>query len=140
KIAFKEVKHSYDNTFENIRHPMYLNGYWQSQKYFKSADVKLRSEFCLANKLGETSQKFLDEILQCSAVSLHIRRGDYLTNPSAAAIHGVCSLDYYYSAIRFISAHVQYPFFFVFSDDPQWAKDNLKMRYPVQFVEAHGPD
>jgi hypothetical protein len=140
RIAFKERKFGYDDTFEKIRHPMYLNGYWQSEKYFKSAEGKLRSELCLVDKLGVSSQKILDEILQCTAVSLHIRRGDYITNPSAASVHGVCSLDYYYSAIRHITTHVQNPYFFVFSDDPEWAKDNLKISQPVWFVEANGPD
>ena len=140
KIAFKERKFGYDATFEGIQHPMYLNGYWQSEKYFKSAKDKLRGELSLVDKPGEASQKILEGILQCPAVSLHIRRGDYITNPSAALVHGVCSLDYYYSAIGHITAHVDNPHFFVFSDDPQWAKDNLKISYPVQFVEANGPD
>ncbi|MGA7195181.1 MAG: alpha-1,2-fucosyltransferase [Anaerolineales bacterium] len=140
KIAFKQRKFGYDNTFEKIRQPMYLNGYWQSEKYFKSAESELRNELSLIGKLGETSQKILDGILQCPAVSMHIRRGDYITNPSAALVHGVCSLDYYYSAIGHIIAHVDNPHFFVFSDDPQWAKDNLKINYPIQFVEANGPD
>lgn len=139
-IAFRENKFGYDNAFEKIRHPTYLNGYWQSEKYFKSAEDKLRRELCLADRLGEASQKILDQILQCQAVSLHIRRGDYITNSSAAAVHGVCPLDYYYSAIRQIATLVQNPCFFVFSDDPQWAKDNLKISYPIQFVEANGPD
>lgn len=140
RIAFMEKKFSYDDTFEKIRHPMYLNGYWQSEKYFKSAEDKLRKEFSLADRLGEASQKVLDRILQCPAVSLHIRRGDYITNPSAALVHGVCSLEYYYSAIGHIAAHVDRPLFFVFSDDPQWAKDNLKISHPVEFVEANGQD
>lgn len=140
KIAFKQRKFGYDNTFENIRHPMYLNGYWQSEKYFKSAEDKLRGELSLVNKLGEASQKILEAIPQCPAVSLHIRRGDYISNPSAALVHGVCSLDYYYSAIRYISTHVANPHFFVFSDDLQWARDNLKISYPVEYVEANGPD
>jgi len=140
RIAFKERKFRYDDTFEKIRNPMYLNGYWQSEKYFKSAKDKLLSELCLVDKLGEASQRMLEEILPCSAISLHIRRGDYISNPSAALVHGVCSLDYYYSAIIHLTAHVENPYFFVFSDDPQWAKDNLKINYPVQFVEANGPD
>lgn len=139
-IAFKESNFGYDDAFEKIQHPVYLNGYWQSEKYFKSAEAKLRGELCLVSKPGETSQKILDEILQCAAVSLHIRRGDYITNPSAASVHGVCSLDYYYSAVRHICARVESPCFFVFSDDPQWAKDHLRINYPVQFVEANGPD
>jgi hypothetical protein len=140
KFAFKEVKFSYDSSFENIRYPMYLNGYWQSEKYFNSAENKLRGEFSLVDKPDEISQKILEEILQSTAISLHIRRGDYITNLSAAAVHGVCPLDYYYSAVRYLTAHVQNPFFFVFSDDPQWAKDNLKIDYPVKFVEGNGTD
>jgi len=139
-IAFKENKFGYDDTFEKIRHPMYLNGYWQSEKYFKSAKDKLRGEFSLVEKLCDASLKILNGILLCPAVSLHIRRGDYITNPSAALVHGVCSLDYYYLAINQIAAHVDNPHFFVFSDDPQWARDNLKISYPVQFVESNGPD
>ena len=119
---------------------MYLNGYWQSEKYFKSAENKLRSELCPVNQLSEAGRKMLDEILHCPAVSLHIRRGDYITNPSAAAVHGVCPLDYYYSAVRHIAAHVQNPRFFVFSDDPQWAKGNLRIGFPVRFVETNGPN
>jgi len=140
KIAFKEIKYSYDATFAKIRQPMFLNGYWQSEKYFKSAEDKLRNELCLLVKPDEANQKILDGIVQCPAVSLHIRRGDYITNPSAALVHGVCSLDYYHSAIRHITAHVENPYFFVFSDDPQWVKDNLKTNYPVKIVEANGPD
>lgn len=140
KIPLNENKFNYDGVFEKIRYPMYLNGYWQSEKYFKSAEKTLRGELCLAKALDETSEKFFFEIQKYSAISLHIRRGDYLTNPSAAAVHGVCPLDYYYSAIRHIAAHVENPYFFVFSDDQQWAKDNLRIGHPVQFVDVNGPD
>jgi hypothetical protein len=140
KIAFKESRFGYDYIFEKIRCPMYLNGYWQSEKYFKSAENKLRNELCPVNQLSEAGRKMLDEILHCPAVSLHIRRGDYITNPSAAAVHGVCPLEYYYSAVHHIAAHVQNPRFFVFSDDPQWAKGNLRIGFPVRFVETNGPD
>jgi hypothetical protein len=140
RIAFKQIKFEYDEAFEKIRYPMYLNGYWQSEKYFKPVEDKLRMELCLVDNLGDKSRKILDEILKCPAVSLHIRRGDYVSNPSAALIHGVCSLDYYHSAIHHIAASVENPHFFVFSDDPQWAKENLKVRHPVRFVEANGPD
>ena len=140
RIAFKQIKFEYDEAFGKIKHPMYLNGYWQSERYFKPVEDKLRNELCLVDKLGDTSRRFLDEILQCPAVSLHIRRGDYVSNPSAALVHGVCSLDYYYSAIRHIAARVENPYFFVFSDDPQWARENLKISFPVRFVAANGPD
>jgi len=140
KLVLKEKKFGFDCIFEKIKHPVYLSGYWQSEKYFKSVEMELRGEFTLTNKLDEANQAILDKIKQNTSVSLHIRRGDYITNPSAAAVHGVCSLDYYYAAIRYITHHVRNPCFFVFSDDPQWTKDNLKINYPVEFVEINGPD
>ncbi len=139
-IAFKERKFGYDHLFEKVRNPLYLNGYWQSEKYFKSSEERIRNELHLVNKLTDASRIILDEIVRCTAVSLHIRRGDYISNPSAALVHGVCPLDYYHAAVRHIGIQVYGPHFFVFSDDPQWAKDNLKIGYPVQFVEANGPD
>ena len=139
-IALREIKFNYDDVFEKIRHPLYLNGYWQSERYFKPAEKTLRRELRLVDALDPACAKVLAEIQQSAAVSLHIRRGDYVSNPSAAAVHGVCPLEYYYSAIKHMAAHVPAPSFFVFSDDPQWAKDNLEISYPARFVEANGPD
>lgn len=140
RIPFKEKQFNYDELFEKIRHPICLDGYWQSEKYFKSAENKIRSELVLANELGDTSKTILSEIQQSPSISLHIRRGDYVTSPSTAAVHGVCSLDYYYSAVRHITTLIENPKFFVFSDDLQWAKDNLKIGYPIRFVEGSGPN
>lgn len=140
RIALKENKFSYNEIFNNIRHPVYLCGYWQSQNYFMDSEQELRKELNMAGDLGNASKKFLEEILQCASVSLHIRRGDYVTNPSAAAVHGICSLGYYNTAVNHIGNLVKNPVFFVFSDDLQWAKDNLRCHYPMQFVDANGPD
>lgn len=140
KIAFKEIKFSFDDAFDKIQSPAYLNGYWQSEKYFKTVRDSLRGEFCPVAQPGEVSRNILDEVQQSNAISLHIRRGDYISNPAAASVHGVCPLEYYYSAISYLSAQVQNPVFFVFSDDPQWAQDNLKISHPVRFVIANGPD
>jgi len=140
KIAFRERKFAYDATFEKISRPVYLNGYWQCEKYFLSVQARLRAEFCPLGKIGDDSRKILDEIGQCNAVSLHIRRGDYVSNPSTAAFHGTCPLEYYHAAIRHLAAHVANPSFFVFSDDPQWARDNLEIGHPRRIVDINGID
>jgi hypothetical protein len=137
---FKEKYYRYDKLFAKITKPVYLEGYWQSEEYFRTSDAHLRREINFKHSFDDNSEQILKEISQHHAVSLHIRRGDYVTNPSAAAVHGVCSLEYYDAAIRLIATRISQPFFFVFSDDPQWAKENLKMNHPVHFVEANGPD
>lgn len=140
RIALKEKSFGYDSLFEKIKRPIYMNGYWQSENYFKSAENHIRQEIFYNSKLDSVSNGILGEIQSATAVSLHIRRGDYVTNPSAAAVHGVCDIDYYYSAIRYIGEQIDNPNFFVFSDDPEWAKDNIKINYPVKFVDSNGPD
>ena len=69
-------------------------------------------------------------IRNCESVSLHVRRGDYVSNPVTTEYHGICSEDYYRRAIREIERYCKNPHFFVFSDDPAWAKENLDNRVP----------
>jgi hypothetical protein len=130
--------------FNKYRSRLAINfGYTLSSYPFKEKSYRyahLRREINFKHSFDDNSEQILKEISQHHAVSLHIRRGDYVTNPSAAAVHGVCSLEYYDAAIRLIATRISQPFFFVFSDDPQWAKENLKMNHPVHFVEANGPD
>ena len=83
-------------------------------------------------------QKILDLIHETNSVSLHVRRGDYV---KLQHIHGLCDLDYYAHAIRFITEHLTNPHFFIFSDDIQWVTNNLKIGFSHTFVDInHGHD
>lgn len=75
---------------------------------------------------------------QCESVSVHVRRGDYVTLASASAYHGLCTLDYYHRAIRHVAERVANPTLFVFSDDPEWTKANLHSPFPTHYVD-HNP-
>lgn len=113
----------------------YLVGYWQSEKYFLKVATQIREDFLFQLPLEDENAELAKQIDQLSAVSLHVRRGDYANNPKTAATHGLCSLDYYREAIFHISKHVQKPHFFVFSDDIAWVKSNLKIAFPHQYVD-----
>ena len=119
---------------ENIPQDAYLLGYWQSEKYFKLIETTIRSDFSFKQKMSSKNQEIADEILKSNAVSIHIRRGDYLLNPAANKVHGLCSLEYYNKAIQYIVERVKNPSFFVFSDDIDWAKTNLNISYPSVYV------
>lgn len=140
RVAFREYRYGYNRLFAAIRRPVYLSGYWQSERYFSAIADQLRAELTPVAGLSPASRQVLAEIESCPAISIHIRRGDYLTNPAAAALLGLCPLEYYAAAVARLAAQVADPCFFVFSDDPQWARDNLKIDYPVRFVEANGPE
>ncbi len=134
KQYIKEKYFHFDPCILKTSDNTYIEGYWQSEKYFKEIENIIRKEFTI--KCGEDSlnKKMSKVILEKSSISIHVRRGDYVENPVTKEFHGVCSLNYYYSAIKKITDVVKNPHFFIFSDDPQWAKKNLKISYPVTYV------
>jgi len=113
----------------------YLVGYWQSEKYFLDAADAIRSDFTFKLPLAARNAELAGQIAQVNAVSLHVRRGDYVNNPKTNVTHGVCSLDYYKAAVQYVSDRVEQPHFFIFSDDIAWVKDNLKIDMPHRYID-----
>ena len=74
------------------------------------------------------------------AVSMHIRRSDYVSGPYVHNRFYLCPLSYYYAAIEILRKSLSYPDFFVFSDDIQWVKENLRLEYPTRYVDHNGPE
>ncbi|KAB0666162.1 alpha-1,2-fucosyltransferase [Oryzomonas japonica] len=124
----------------SLKGDIYLDGYWQSEKYFRDTADVIRNDFRLKESPDGANASVLREIKVCESVSLHFRRGDYVTNSNAAAYHGVLSLDYYAAAIEAIGARVASPRFFVFSDDLTWVKHNFKIDFPVTYIDVNGAE
>lgn len=121
--------------FSKLTCDCYLFGYWQSERYFKSAEVQLRKEFIFREPLSGRNSVLAAEISACQSVSVHIRRGDYVNDPKTRAILCTCSEDYYLRAINYIAGQVNHPVFYIFSDDVGWAKQRLQISYPSVFVD-----
>jgi hypothetical protein len=109
----------------------YLTGYWQSEKYFLDYACIIRKDFAFKEPLDSLNEELLKKITQKNSVSLHVRRGDYVAN---AGVYACCSIDYYENAVGYIAAQVKDPVFFVFSDDPDWVKANLKLEHDHVYV------
>lgn len=120
-----------------------LVGFFQSEKYFKKHESEIRDIFSLSGEWeSEVYSKFETQVRgyerlkeKCfdSIVGVHIRRGDYVTNVHTNAYHGVLPSAYYEAGANEIFGEI-YPqdvLFFVFSDDPQWCKDNLKFPHMI---------
>jgi hypothetical protein len=75
-----------------------------------------------------------------SSVSLHIRRGDYVSNSVNREIYATCSMDYYHRCAIEMTRRVTDPHFFVFSDDIEWAKDNLDIKHAVTYVDHNSQE
>lgn len=115
----------------------YLHGYWQSERYFRSVADIVRADFRFVAALDGEARSWSERLLGDNSVGLHVRRGDYVANPSTLAVHGVCPLAYYARAVETIAARVRDPVFYVFSDDLPWARSHLEIAHPVRFVDAN---
>lgn len=120
---------------KEVSHNAYLAGYWQSEKYFSDASETIRADFTFRHPLSRKNAELAGKIGQTMAVSLHVRRGDYVSDTKANAAHGLCSLEYYRAAVLHMAEHVERPEFFVFSDDIAWVKENLKIDFPCRYVD-----
>lgn len=120
--------------FKNLRNNTYLIGWWQDEAYFKSIRSQLAKEF-KPLKRSAVCKKIEKEILATEeSVSLHVRRGDYVSNKNANKHHGLAPLDYYKTSIQEFSQKMKNPVFYIFSDDIAWCKKNIKAKNIV-FVE-----
>lgn len=99
-------------------------GFWQSEKYFKHCEDDIRKQFIFLpfdeSKNIETAQKMASE----NSVAIHLRKGkDYLQSELMGK--GLCTSEYYLSALDYIRKHVDNPVFYVFTDNPVWLKENM---------------
>lgn len=105
----------------------YLDGYWQCFKYFEDIREILIKEFTLVDEMNFENKLILNQINELNSVSIHIRRGDYIKDKKNNTIYNVFGMEYYHNAIDFITNKIDTPYFFVFSDDLEWASKNLEL-------------
>jgi hypothetical protein len=120
---------------QSLPRDSYLSGYWQSERYFADAATQIRADFTFRLPLDKENAVLAEQIKQQDSVSLHVRRGDYASNPKTSATHGLCSLEYYQAAIRHVAERVPQPRFYIFSDDIAWVRANLKIKLPCVHVQ-----
>lgn len=108
----------------------YYDGYWQNYLYFNDATDSVKEAFRFKLPLDCQNKALEEKIAEdAHAVSIHIRRGDYLKAKNYA---GLCNLDYYKAAVAHIKKNVSEPHFYLFSDDVEWCRENI--------VSLLGPD
>jgi hypothetical protein len=132
---------SFDINVFSIKTDVYFYGYWQNERYFRKYRTELLDIFILKNVHYKT-REYQKQIINSEAVSLHVRRGDYVTNKHTNSIHGTCSLKYYKKAVREVLKSKKQAHFFIFSDDMDWAKNNLDFIENKTFImlESDTPD
>ena len=115
----------------------YFEGHWNSEKYFKDHENAIRWDFKLKNPLSPKAQEMQQEIANSkNAVSVHIRRGDYVSIQKIADVHGTLPMSYYETACDKILANAPDAKFFISSDDITWAKENFPKKYNATFLSS----
>lgn len=114
-----------------------LNGYWQSEDYFREKADIIRNDFRFLNEPEGNNKDLASRIYKTNSVSIHIRRGDYISDAATNKTHGICSLEYYANAVKFIAGKVPDPVFYIFSDDMEWVKSNLLLSLPHEYIEGN---
>lgn len=111
---------------------VYLDGYFQSELYFKPYKSELQKQFTPRYSADTSYLKVLSEIKSCNAIAVHVRRGDFTT--SSHPFHYLLTEDYYQRAIAYIRKRVDSPVFFWFSEDFEWVREQFSEERDFRFV------
>lgn len=127
-----------DNGFMKFRKSItknkYVNGYLQSDRYFKTNSKVIREELSLKEGLSEKNRNLANVMKIENSVCVHVRRGDFVT------IGGiVCSEEYYTEAVKYLNEKLENAVFYIFSNDIPWVKENIQFPVNVNFIEENNP-
>lgn len=139
--VFTETAFTFNPKVLTLEANTYLDGYWQSENYFQDFSDFIRADFQFEKQPSNENKIWLLKISNVNSVSLHIRRGDYVSNASANSVHGTCDLDYYYRAVKTLAENIGNDLeIFVFSDDPDWVTANLSLSFPMHIVRHNNAE
>jgi Glycosyl transferase family 11 len=140
-VIINEQQFNYDpQVFSSAKRHTYLNGYWQTEKYFSDIRDVLLKDLMITRPLEEKNLEVATLISKVNAVSVHMRRGDYVSNSETLKIHGICSFVYYQEALEILSGKESDIELFVFSDDIPWCQENFRPSFKTHYIDNNNAD
>ena len=134
--TLRDTEHGYDERIFTAEGACRLDGFWQSERYFRPIRAQLLEELepreALSGPLADLALRMANEV----SVAVHVRRGDVTIPSQYAAAVGALTVDYYAEALRTFRVWAPDARFYVFSDDPAWCKARLPRFAPVQIVSG----
>lgn len=104
----------------------YLEGHWACERYYHDILLLLQDKIHFPKSGNPKNTDVCEEMKQINAVSIHIRRGDYLDPENAGMFGGICTDAYYSFAEQYIRERVKDARFYLFSDDTEYLKERYK--------------
>ncbi|WP_256011179.1 alpha-1,2-fucosyltransferase [Desertivirga xinjiangensis] len=111
--------------------PAYIEGYWQSYKYFSDYETQIRSDLNFGTTFSEANTAIQKKIISVESIAIHIRRIQY---------EQTLDLSYYYNSLDYLLKKVANPHLFIFSDDPEWCKVHFTVTIPVTYIDKNKDD
>jgi hypothetical protein len=102
-------------------HFSYLEGYWQSWKYFQPNRKRILRDFTLRQEAAGRNAEMLRKIQKENSICVHVRLGDYVRSKATAAAHGNLTPDYYRAALHKLKGAGSGLSCYLFSDEPREA-------------------
>ena len=130
RYYYTEKTTNYDNNIEKIGSEVFLEGYWQSYKYFSDFNDVIKKDFEFKHNLDSKEEVINQMIKSTNSVCVNVRRADFL----ASSFHGVCGEKYFKDGVNYLENFETDLKIFVFSDDMDWCKKNLKFNHKTFFV------
>lgn len=124
-IIDSEIKYEIDNTSLDVE-TGFIKGLHQNYHFPSLVREGLLQDFQF-NLMADGQLKELCESMraQNNIVSVHIRRGDYLSDKYRLALGDVCTEVYYNKAMDYMEQKVGHCKFYFFSDDIRWVKEHF---------------
>jgi hypothetical protein len=124
---YREPKFSYSDDFFSLPDGTDVNGYYQSERYFKNSENRIREIFSFKKWISDEADLMYSKLdIDESSICVHVRRGDYIAQSD---YHPVLKKEYYSEALCDMKGKV-----FLFSDDYEWCRDNVSDLYPESTI------
>ncbi|MBN8550272.1 MAG: alpha-1,2-fucosyltransferase [Deltaproteobacteria bacterium] len=121
------------------RKQIYIEGYWQSEQYFADCSEQIRQDFRFMGTPSAQSAQLAHQIEASNSVAVHFRRRRALrlSGETKGADNDTVNANYYSQAFERIARVVRDPTFFLFSDDPDWVRQNIPLNYSSVVVTGN---
>lgn len=131
KMIYEHKTYTFQQEIFEQKGNIFLQGYWQSYKYFDEYKNDLKRQFMPVYEQKSDIKKLIENLKTHESVAVHIRRGDYIT------VNGCIDMNYYNRAIYYLDNKFDNLNFYFFSDDIDWVKNYFGQKITYNYVSIN---